>query len=208
MCKTKEITGKGKKQSCSNRNATYETWCGTCEDREREKLESEETQNIERGKNSKDKGKKGKGNNKVRLHKYIGETGRSVYERGKEHNSDREKWDKGSHMLKHIVKEHEGEEEQKIQFRMKILRTHMSPFERQVYEGIKIQRERTEHDILNSKTEYNRCALPRLVVKVGEGRDKGRDKQKREEERKETEVEQKIVELKNQNEKIKGEVKT
>ena len=27
-------------------------------------------------------------------------------ERGKEHAKDREKWDKGSHMLKHIVLEH------------------------------------------------------------------------------------------------------
>ena len=48
---------------------------------------------------------------KIRLHKYIGETGRSAYERGKEHTSDRDKWEKGSHMLKHIILEHEGEDE-------------------------------------------------------------------------------------------------
>ena len=83
---------------------------------------------------------------------------------------------------------------------MRIVRTHRSSFERQIFEGIRIQKESTEHEILNSKMEYNRCALPRLVVKVGEGCDKGKDKQKREEERKEAEIEQKIAELRRQNE--------
>ena len=68
----------------------------------------------------------------MRLHKYIGETGRSVYERGSEHNRDRVKWEKGSHMLKHIVMEHEGEDESEIKFRMRIVRTHRSSFERQI----------------------------------------------------------------------------
>ena len=131
----------------------------------------------------------------VRRHKYVGETGRSVYERGIEHTRDRRKWDKGSHMLKHIVQEHEGEDETEIQFRMRIVKTHRSSFERQIYEGIRIQNERRKHDILNSRTEYNRCALPRLVVKVGEGKDKGKDTEKREEERKEAEIERKIAEL-------------
>ena len=88
---------------------------------------------------------------------------------------------------------------------MRIVRTHRSSFERQIFEGIRIQKESKEHEILNSKMEYNRCALPRLVVKVGEGCGKGKDKQKREEERKEAEIEQKIVELKKQNENIRKE---
>ena len=163
MCVTKEVTGKGKRQCCSSRNATYETWCGTCEDRDREKIEAEEKGSVkgeeqEIGVQGTEK-EKNKGKTTImerkktlRLHKYIGETGRSVYERGKEHSKDREKWEKGSHMLKHIVLEHEGEEESSIEFRMKIVRTHRSSFERQIYEGIRIQRERKEHDILNSKT--------------------------------------------------------
>ena len=78
---------------------------------------------------------------------------------------------------------------------MRVVRTHQSSFERQVYEGIRIQNERGKHDILNSKTEYNRCALPRLVVKVGDGKDKGKDKERREEEIKEAEIERKINEM-------------
>ena len=41
-------------------------------------------------------------------------------------------------------------------------------FERQVYEGIRIQRERKIHHLLNSKSKFSRCALPRLEVKLGE----------------------------------------
>ena len=112
LCETKEETGKGKGQCCSTRNVTYETWCGTCEDREKERIEKE----LEKEKGGEERGvkkqpqtvgrKKGEGSG-VKLHKYVGETGRSVYERGKEHVKDRVKWDKGSHMLKHIVEEHE-----------------------------------------------------------------------------------------------------
>ena len=43
LCETKLKTGKRLKQNCSARNVTYETWCGTCEDRDREKLEQEKT---------------------------------------------------------------------------------------------------------------------------------------------------------------------
>ena len=133
----------------------------------------------------------------VRKHKYVGETGRSVYERGREHQKDREKWDKGSHMLKHIVLAHEGEKETEIKFRMRIVKTHRSAFERQIFEGIRIQSERLIHDILNSKTEYNRCALPRMEVNVGNTKRTSRDIERSEEEQKETEIEKKIEELRN-----------
>ena len=116
---------------------------------------------IEKGKvENENNGVKG-----IKLFKYVGETGRSGYERNLEHTRDREKWKISSHMLKHIVEHHKGEDESKVEFRMKILKTHKSAFERQVFEGIRIQDERKK---LNSKSEFNRCALPRLEVRLGE----------------------------------------
>ena len=43
-----------------------------------------------------------------------------------------------------------------------------SSFERQVLESVLIQSERKHHNILNSRSEYNRCSLPRLSTKMGE----------------------------------------
>ena len=36
-------------------------------------------------------------------------------------------------------------------------------------ESVIIQNERKEHYVLNSRTEYNRCSLPRLCTQVGDG---------------------------------------
>ena len=51
---------------------------------------------------------------------------------------------------------------------MRVLSYHHSSFDRQVQESVEIQIARKEHLILNSKSEYNRCALPRLGVQLGE----------------------------------------
>ena len=37
QCETKIEAGVGVTQDCSRRNCVYETWCGTCEEREKEK---------------------------------------------------------------------------------------------------------------------------------------------------------------------------
>ena len=49
---------------------------------------------------------------------------------------------------------------------MKIVRSHMSAFSRQVHEAVLI--EMNGSGILNSKGEFNRCQLPRLSVQMGE----------------------------------------
>ena len=189
ICITRTETGKGMRQSCSSRNVTYETWCSNCEEEEERKKEEETEKEWDE---KATKGVEKKGRKQIRLFKYIGETGRSGFERNREHCRDREKWKISSHMLKHIVEHHGGEEEEKVKFKMKILRTHRSSFERQVYEGIRIQRERKEHNILNSKSEFNRCALPRLEVKF-EGAETGKkSKQQLEDEKRELELERKI----------------
>ena len=63
---------------------------------------------------------------------------------------------------------HEEEDFKNITFGMKIKATAKSAFERQVTESVFIQQEAKNHIILNSKSEYNRCALPRLTTKLGD----------------------------------------
>ena len=95
---------------------------------------------------------------------YIGESGRSAFERGKEHEKDFENEKEDSHMLKHWEEDHHNENKPK--FSMKVLRAHTSALARQVHEAVLI--EMNSEIVLNSKGEYNRCQLPRLGVKMGE----------------------------------------
>ena len=68
-----------------------------------------------------------------------------------------------SHMLKHILDKHETENHEEIVFNAKVLSYCNSSFERQILESVKIQQERG-HNLLNSKAEYNRSAVPRLTM--------------------------------------------
>jgi hypothetical protein len=148
LCETKSKTGKNMNQSCSKRNLTYQTWCHTCQERDEE------------GKGEEDK-------KKVKLHTYIGETAKSAHERGREHVYDMTNLSLTSHMLKHVVDMHEGEQMREVDFRMKELRFHRSSFERQVGEAVSIQTIRIANNLLNSKSEFNRSAVPRLALKMG-----------------------------------------
>ena len=129
--------------------------------------QEEEEKRIEEESNGDEKFKKEMMRN-MRLYKYIGETSRSVYERSWEHVHSMEQLQTSSHMLKHALEKH-GEEEdlEKIQFGVKVIRYTRSAFERQVMESVIIQDERN-HNILNSKSEYNRCSLPRLTANLGD----------------------------------------
>ena len=91
------------------------------------------------------------------MFKYIGESARSCHERGREHVGDCEQLKPGSHMLKHIIDKHEGKQPNEIKFKMKAVKFHKSAFERQIHEAVLIQESRGHH-ILNSLSEYNRCA--------------------------------------------------
>ena len=106
---------------------------------------------------------------KARRYIYIGETNRSVYERGIETRNDVPGCKTSSHMLRHLLMLHEDEEDDcdKIDFGMKILKSTRTAFERQILESVMIQKSR-QHNIMNNKAEYNRCALPRLTAKLGE----------------------------------------
>ena len=72
-----------------------------------------------------------------KTYRYIGETSRSTYER--EHLADLKNLNPGSHLLKHVIKHHIINPDQ-LEFRMKILTTHFTAFDRQITEAVKITR--------------------------------------------------------------------
>ena len=72
-----------------------------------------------------------------------------------------------SHLLKHVLDKHEGETLDDVDFRMRVIKFHKSPFERQIHESVLIQASKP-HYLLNFKMEYNWCQIPRLTIKMGE----------------------------------------
>ena len=171
-------------QDCTKRCIVYETWCITCERREREKILEEEV----------DEEKQREKFKRIKISKYIGETSRSAYERGLEHLKDFEDMKAESHMIKHYLENHEDEEMMSMEFGMRIVRKPRTAFNRQIAESVMIQSNKN-HNILNSKSEYNRCALPRLATKMGEESLAKLEKMRREEKTAEDEYEQRVRRL-------------
>ena len=101
------------------------------------------------------------------MYKYIGETSRSIYERGFEHNYDYDNLSTKSHMLKHAVEIHGQEQFDTLEFGMKVIQFTKSPMDRQILESSMIQQNK-HHHLLNSRSEYNRCAVPRMMCKLGD----------------------------------------
>ena len=95
-------------------------------------------------------------------------------------------------MLKHVVGVHNGQDMADVQFGMRILKNCQTSFDRQIRESVVIQSERQEHFLMNSRSEYNRCSLPRLCTSVGEGQYKDYSKEleaeKQEDEKLETRI--------------------
>ena len=92
----------------------------------------------------------------------------SLYERGFEHRHIMESLRADSHMLKHAISEHEDEDPDTIKFGIRTLSYCRTSFVRQITEACNIQGERRRHILLNSRAEYNRSAVPRLMTKLGE----------------------------------------
>ena len=85
-------------------------------------------------------------------------------QKDQEHIDDAKKEKEDSHIHKHKLLEHPGED---VQFSMKVIRKHKSCFPRQVHEAILI--EMAERDkLLNSKNSFNRCSIPRLSIENSE----------------------------------------
>ena len=118
---------------------------------------------------------------KIKIHKYVGETARSAYERGLEHKIALEKLDEDSHMMKHIANYHREAEIEDVKFGMRVTGYCRTPLERQVMESVKIQEERMKNISMNSRAEYSRSTIPRLTAKMGEKEyDERRGKEKKE----------------------------
>ena len=92
---------------------------------------------------------------------YVGETSRSIQERAQEHWGDARRGDPKSHMVRHQGLVHPGEPPA---FHFKMISSHRSALSRQVREAVRIRRRGGATQILNSKCEFNRCHIPRLVV--------------------------------------------
>ena len=108
---------------------------------------------------------------------------------------DRDELKADSHMIKHFFDKHSTEDVEDMRFGAKILKQAKTAFNRQIGESVAIQSSKNHH-LLNSKSEYNRCALPRLTAKLGEVTLSSLEKEKREEKEKEEELRKKIRDLK------------
>ena len=131
--------GDEKIQNCKQRNILYESYCTIC--------------NPEGLKDGKD-GFRASG-------VYVGESARSLYERAKEHHEDEESRKEDSHRMKHWVLDHPSLLDPP-RFKIKVVSSYRDPLTRQVGEAVRI--EMRGGNTLNSKTEYNRCRIPRLVI--------------------------------------------
>ena len=69
---------------------------------------------------------------------YVGESGRSIYERAGEHWADRQKLSEDSHMIKHWADSH-GELKEPPQFKFKVVASFKDALTRQVSEAVRIE---------------------------------------------------------------------
>ena len=111
---------------------------------------------------------------------YIGESSRTLHERSKEHQKDWETKKEKSHIAKHQGATHTlGEEPD---FIIRPVRFFKTAFSRQIGEAIRIRRRGGAGAILNSKAEYSRCRIPRLVLEEVDVEEEEREEQKYREE--------------------------
>ena len=136
---------KDKRENCDKRGILYETFCIRCQ-----KLQEE--QGLE-----------------ATNYIYVGKSHRAMADRGAEHLDDAKKEmegkPKGSHMARHALEMHPGEEPE---FGMTIVRTYTSAFTLAMGEVIRILYRSKEKGVvlLNSKAgDFASYSLPRLAVR-------------------------------------------
>ena len=140
--------------NCFKRNVLYESQCMWCN--------PPETTGEEAGKEK----RKSKDKNKKKLEEkavYVGETSRSLFERTSEHFKDAMKRKPDSHIRKHWDEAHPGKEMPPFTF--KIVQSFQDCLTRQVSEAVRIG---LRGEVLNSKSEFSRCSIARLVVEKPE----------------------------------------
>ena len=140
-CNIKAWTETDGKKDCTKRSLIYETWCQTCFEKDKEAVEEEFEDEKERKLMI----------DRIKKHKYIGETARSAYERGWEHQDALRKLQEDSHLLKHVAHYHQGVPMEEIKFGMRVKRYARSALERQILESVMIQEERKNHQMQSAK---------------------------------------------------------
>ena len=116
---------------------------------------------------------------------YVGETSRTIQERSSEHWGAWKRRDERSHITKHQMLHHGGNEQPA--FTMKVVSQHKTALSRQIMEAVRIRRRGGEGAILNSKGEFNRSHIPRLVL---EEKEIVTEEQKKEQEKKSKELDE------------------
>ena len=137
-----------KEFSCRKRNVSYKTYCLKCAadaGADEKTLRNNVNENIKF---------------------YFGETFRDAYSRGVEHLSDYVGQTDDSHMLKHLSDCHPECSPEDLKFGMTVIKQHKTSFDRMVFESVLIFRD--GENVLNSKSEFSRCQVPRLSVMIGD----------------------------------------
>lgn len=102
---------------------------------------------------------------------YYGESGRSAYQRGREHLQAVLTEDQDHPMMKHHKEHHlqPNEEDQlPLKYRMTVLKNYRTAVTRKVGEAVRIEGGGGQHLNLNSKSEWNGVSIPRLCVEIRE----------------------------------------
>ena len=92
---------------------------------------------------------------------YIGETGRNLYTRSKEHLQSYQYNNNNSFIAKHQSAEHNGEEPS---YTARVTACTRDCLSRQVREAVLIRR--SNHNVLNSKSEWHQPALYRVQQEI------------------------------------------
>ena len=122
---------------------------------------------------------------------YIGETSHSLQERGAQHWGGWKRKVPQNHMVYHQNMEHGGEPPK---FILRPVSFFKSALTRQIAEAVRIRRRGGEGSILNSKSEYNRCHIPRLQLEEQEQEEELKRREQEEKEEQEQAVEEQILE--------------
>ena len=96
---------------------------------------------------------------------YVGETSRSIFERAGEHRRDAAAGQDDSHKMKHWKVTH-PELQDPPKFIIRVVASFQDAMSRQLSESVRI--DLRGENVLNSKSEYSRCKVPRLLIKRDE----------------------------------------
>ena len=123
--------------------------------------------------------------------KYVGESGRSTYERGCKHLTTASSRTQKKHLWTHAETDHPehletnetlSQETALNMYKFRVTGTYKGVLRRQLGEAIKIERKQGEEGalILNDKAEYNRCHIPTLMIDEGPNGPKRQDQEQTE----------------------------